>query len=75
MIILTIHLLIFLGTLLVRENIEGTVWFDFKIRYADVAKGGGWRCDYTSCNLDFILLWNIVLMPSVLHVVLSLSIV
>ena len=30
MIILAIHLLISLGTLLVRENIEGTVWFFFK---------------------------------------------
>ena len=27
MIILAIHLLISLGTLLVRENIEGTIWF------------------------------------------------
>ena len=29
-IILTIHLLISLGTLLARENIEGAFWFFFK---------------------------------------------
>ena len=42
MIILAIYLLISLGTLLARENIEGTVWF-FQIRYADVIR---WSLDW-----------------------------
>ena len=41
MIILTIYLLISLGTLLARENIEGTFLF-FQIRYADAVR---WSLD------------------------------
>ena len=57
MIILTIHLSISLGTLLARENIEGTVWFFFQIRYADVEEVPWFiYCLFEMCIIPWLMI-------------------